>query len=167
MDVLLAVLAHDPARPRSKPAWIAAAVAATLAVAAAVGSAVAYRERAVCTGAQDQIDEVWNRQQRAAIEQAMLATGVSYAAATSQRTAAVLDRYAADWTAAHTDACEATAVREEQSEEVLDQRMQCLARRKRSLRALVGELPRIDAESIARATEAAGHLPLISACDDK
>jgi tetratricopeptide (TPR) repeat protein len=166
MDALLAELKRDPARPRSRAAWIAAAAAAALAVAAAVGFTVAYRERAVCTGAQAQIDEVWNQQQRAAIEQAMLATGVSYAADTWQRTAAVLDRYAGEWAAAHTDACEATAVREEQSEEVLDQRMQCLARRKRSLRALVGELARIDAASIARATEAAGHLPLISACGD-
>jgi tetratricopeptide (TPR) repeat protein len=166
VDALLAELAREPARPRSRGAWIAATAMAAVAAAAAVSVVVVYRDHAVCTGAQAQIDEVWNRQQRAAIEQAMLATGVSYAAATWQRTAAVLDRYAADWVAAHTDACEATAVREEQSEDVLDQRMQCLARRKRSLRALVGELARIDAESIVRATEAAGHLPLISACGD-
>jgi tetratricopeptide (TPR) repeat protein len=165
MDALLAELGRDPARPRSRATWMVAAAAA-LAAAAVVGFAIADRDRGVCTGALPQIDEVWNQRQRAAIEQAMLATGVSYAAETWQRTGALLDRYVAEWAAAHTDACEATAVREEQSEEVLDQRMQCLARRRRSLRALVGELARIDAVSIARATEAAGHLPLISACAD-
>jgi tetratricopeptide (TPR) repeat protein/tRNA A-37 threonylcarbamoyl transferase component Bud32 len=166
MDALLAELARDPVRPRSRAAWMAAAGLALAAAAVAVSFAVTQRDGAVCTGAQAQIDEVWNQQQRAAIEPAMLATAVPYAAETWQRTALLLDRYAAAWAAAHTDACEDTAVREEQSEELRDQRMQCLARRRRSLRALVGELARIDAASIAQATEAVGHLPLIDSCAD-
>ncbi len=170
MDALLAELARDPARIRRRRRWIAGGLGAgaiALAGALIVGGLVAEdRRAAVCSGARAQVGEVWGHAQQAAIEQAMLATGVPYARDTWQRTRALLDRYAAEWAAAHTDACEATAVRQEQSEEVLDQRMQCLARRRRSLRVLAGELGRIDAASIAQAIEAAGRLPLVAACGD-
>jgi tetratricopeptide (TPR) repeat protein/tRNA A-37 threonylcarbamoyl transferase component Bud32 len=162
MDALLAALQRDPPRARRRIAMLATGA---LAVAVAAGAFAAARDP-VCSGAQEQIDEVWSHEQRLAIQRAMLTTGVPYAGSTWQRTEAVLDRYAADWIAAHTGACEATAVRREQSEEVLDQRMTCLAGRRRSLRALVGELAHVDRESIARATEAAGRLPLIASCAD-
>jgi eukaryotic-like serine/threonine-protein kinase len=167
MDALLEELARDPARTRRR--WvvgIAGAGIAALGVVAVIGFTGSDRGAAVCTGAAARIAEIWNQEQKAAIEQAMLDTGVSYAADTWQRTRALLDRYAVEWAAAHTDACEATAVRHEQSEEVLEQRMQCLAGRRRSLHALSGELARIDAASIANATEAAGKQPLIASCAD-
>jgi tetratricopeptide (TPR) repeat protein len=169
MDALLDALTRDPARVRRRRMTTAAVGAGLAAMAAAlvVGRfVVEERQAAVCSGAEAQVSEVWNQEQRAAIEQAMLATGVAYARDTWQWTSAVLDRYAADWIAAHTDACAATAVRHEQSEEVLDQRMQCLARRRRSLRVLVGELGRIDAASMEHAIDAAGRLPLIASCSD-
>ncbi|HWN69964.1 MAG TPA: serine/threonine-protein kinase, partial [Haliangium sp.] len=128
MDALLAELARDPARTRRR--WsmgILGGGIAALGVVAVIGLTGSDRRAAVCTGASARIAEVWNQEQKVAIERAMLATGVSYAAGTWQRTRALLDRYADEWAAAHTDACEATAVRHEQSGEVLDQRMQCLA----------------------------------------
>jgi eukaryotic-like serine/threonine-protein kinase len=169
MDALLAELNHDPARIRRRRLTMGAVGAGLAAMAATlvVGVFVAEdRQAEVCSGARAQIDEVWSPEQRAAIERTMLASGVAYARDTWERTSAVLDRYAADWAAAHTDACEATAVRQEQSEEVLDQRMQCLARRRRSLRVLVGELGRIDAAAMERAIDAAGRLPLVASCSD-
>jgi eukaryotic-like serine/threonine-protein kinase len=172
LEALLAALEPAPppeVRAKSRPRLVLAAAAAVLALggaALASGLVGARDESAVCSGAPAQIAEVWGPPQRAAVEQAMRATGVPYAADTWQRSAALLDRYAADWAAAHTDACEATAVRAEQSEAVLDQRMGCLARARRNLRALVGELARLDAASIASATEAAGHLPRVAACAD-
>ncbi len=170
MDALLAELNHDPARIRRQRVTMGAVGAGVAAMAAAlvVGMFVAEddRQAEVCSGARAQIDEAWSQEQRAAIEQTMLASGVAYARDTWARTSAVLDRYAADWAAAHIDACEATAVRQEQSEEVLDQRMQCLARRRRSLRVLVGELLRIDAAAMERAIDAAGRLPLVASCSD-
>jgi tetratricopeptide (TPR) repeat protein/predicted Ser/Thr protein kinase len=170
MDALLAALARDPARIRRRRRWIAGGLGASaVALASAlivIGLVTEDRRAAVCSGAEAQVREVWGPAQQAAIEQAMLATGVPYARDTWQRTRALLDRYAADWAAAHVDACEATAVRQEQSGEVLDQRMQCLARRRRSLRVLVGELGRIDAASVAKAIDAAGRLPLVASCGD-
>jgi tetratricopeptide (TPR) repeat protein len=167
MDALLEELARDPARTRRRWAiGVLGASIAALGTVAVIGLTGDDRGAAVCTGAPARIAEVWNQGQKTAIEQAMLGTGVSYAADTWQRTRALLDRYAEQWAAAHTDACEATAVRHEQSVEVLDRRMQCLAGRRRSLRSLAGELARIDAASIANATEAAGKLPLIASCAD-
>jgi tetratricopeptide (TPR) repeat protein/predicted Ser/Thr protein kinase len=169
MDALLAELARDPARLRRR--WLSmgtlgVGVVALAATAIMGGLAAKDRRAALCTGARAQIEEVWNQEQRSAIEQTMLATGISYASDTWERTAVLLDRYATEWAAGHIDACEATAVREEQSQEVLDQRMQCLARRRRSLRALVTELRRIDASSVSKAIETARNLPLIASCTD-
>jgi tRNA A-37 threonylcarbamoyl transferase component Bud32 len=169
MDELLAELARDPTRIRRRRWTMGALVAGIAALSAALiagGFVVRERRAAVCSSAGARIDEVWSNEQQPAIEQAMLATGVSYAQDTWQHTRALLDRYATDWAAAYTDACEATAVLKEQSEDSFDQRIQCLARRRRSLRVLVDELARIDAASIARAIDAAGRLPLIASCGD-
>jgi tetratricopeptide (TPR) repeat protein len=169
MDELLAELGRDPVRTRRRVGLglVGAGVAAVVGlVAVAAFTGRDLQAAAVCTGAAARIAEVWHPAQQAAIERAMLDTRVSYAAGTWQRTRALLDSYAAEWAAAHTDACEATAVRHEQSEEARDQRMQCLAGRRRSLRALASELAHIDAASIANATEAAGRLPLIASCAD-
>ncbi len=167
IDALLVALTPAPARPRARALLVAGATLA-LAGGGAAGArfAPARGEAAVCTGAQAQIGEAWNPAQREAAERAILATGAWYAAETWQHTAALLDRYADDWVAAYTDACETATVRGEQSQAALDRRMGCLTQRRRSLHALVHELSRIDAASIAGSTEAAANLPPIAACAD-
>ena len=67
-------------------------------------------------------------------------TGRPYAQDTFERVARVLDGYARGWVAMRRDACEATHVRGEQSEKLLDLRMQCLERRLGELRALTALL---------------------------
>jgi tetratricopeptide (TPR) repeat protein len=74
-----------------------------------------------------------------------------------------LDRYAAAWTAMHREACEATRVRGEQSEDLLDRRMACLDERLRALRAVGGALAGARAEDAVRA---AASLPRIELCAD-
>jgi serine/threonine protein kinase len=64
---------------------------------------------------------------RAEIRAAFLATGKLYAAKAWESACQILDRYAQRWTDLYVEACEATHVRGEQSAEVLDLRMQCLA----------------------------------------
>ncbi|ACY15037.1 serine/threonine protein kinase with TPR repeats [Haliangium ochraceum DSM 14365] len=167
MDALLEALKHEPGRARRRWFAIAALAVGVLGLGSAGVAgylAMESRREALCSGAQAQMDEVWNRDTRAAIERAMDATGVPYAAASWRRTESLLDDYAARWVSAHTDACEATAVREEQSRAVLDQRMHCLAGRRRSLGALAAELQRIDAVSVANAAQAASRLPWIASC---
>ncbi len=54
------------------------------------------------------------------------------------RLAAAVDRYGARWATARRDACEATHVRQEQSERALDLRFACLDRGAREVRELIG-----------------------------
>jgi eukaryotic-like serine/threonine-protein kinase len=100
------------------------------------------------------------------VHAAFLATGKAYAAATFDRTRAVLDRYVERWTALYVEACEATHVRGEQSSEVLDLRMECLNQRLSSVRALTDALARADGASVDNALSAASGLPTLDRCAD-
>src|SRR5262249_9470034 len=75
-----------------------------------------------------------------------------------------LDRYAAAWAGMHTDACEATHLRGEQSAELLDLRMECLARRRDALSTLSELLGHADAALVDNAVQAVGRLPTIEDC---
>jgi tetratricopeptide (TPR) repeat protein len=76
----------------------------------------------------------------------------------------LMDRYADAWAQMRTDACEATHVRGEQSGELLDLRMDCLARRREALRALAHVLSTADKAVVAKAVEAAAVLPSLDEC---
>jgi eukaryotic-like serine/threonine-protein kinase len=108
---------------------------------------------------------IWAAPERAAVEKAFLATGVPYAAASFRTVAAALDGYAADWTRSRTDACEASAVRREQSPEVLDLRIACLDDRRRELGAAARALAAVDATTVAKAVGAVQLTP-VAGCDD-
>jgi tetratricopeptide (TPR) repeat protein len=64
----------------------------------------------------------------------------------------------------HTDACEATHRRGEQSDELLDLRMECLGRRLEETRALVELFAHADAQVVARAAQAAQGLSPLEGC---
>jgi tetratricopeptide (TPR) repeat protein len=66
----------------------------------------------------------------------------------------------------HTETCEATHVRGEQSAEVLDLRMACLNNSRDSLRALVDVFVSADAETVGNAIDAANALPDLARCAD-
>jgi tetratricopeptide (TPR) repeat protein len=66
--------------------------------------------------------------------------------------------------AAHTDACAATRVRGEQSEEVMELRMECLDRRRQEVSALVEVLTHADAQVAQRAPRAVASLPGLDEC---
>jgi tetratricopeptide (TPR) repeat protein len=120
-----------------------AIAAAGLATIAAVALAVAGRgddpgDR--CAHAADGIAGVWSPAVAGALRTAFVATGRSHAADTATRVIAGVDRYARAWADARRDACEATWVRGEQSQELLDRRMACLDRRLAGVRAYAGVL---------------------------
>ena len=119
-----------------------------------------------CSGAGDQLAEVWNPDSRAAVERALLATERGYASETWARVEASLDAYADDWIAGHVDACEATRVRQDQSEQLLDDRMRCLADRRRALAAVVDTLAHADADTLPHAITAVAALPSVDPCAD-
>ncbi|HEY3447117.1 MAG TPA: serine/threonine-protein kinase [Myxococcales bacterium] len=167
MDELLELLVQDP-RARRKRRLATAGVA--LALAAAVGLPVLWRagqgdpRARLCGGAAQKAGEAWGAQQREAARTAFLATRAPYAEQALASATGSLDAYAAAWTAMRTEACEATRVRGEQSEQMLDLRMACLDRRWRGLNALSSLFASADPRTVEHAVSAAAALEPISTC---
>ena len=163
MEALLAALAP---RPRQAPVAVALALAVT-AVGVVGWRRASHADRAgLCRGAPAKMAEVWDGPRRAAVA-SMLTSGRGARGSDSwRRVAAALDGWSARWQALYTDACEATHVRGEQSEALLDLRMQCLEQRRRE----TGELTRILAGDASldddKATQAAQQLAPLDACAD-
>jgi tetratricopeptide (TPR) repeat protein len=164
MDALLAVLDRAPARQRRR--WIIAGSVG--AMAAAIGAAAGWWSRgaSVCDGAQAHLAGIWDDDRRAQVSEALRATGVDYAEHTLAAITVRLDAYASEWARMHTEACEATAVRGEQSAAVLDLRMGCLHRRRHALEAVVDVLAHADAGVVEQAIPLAAGLPALMACTD-
>ena len=165
MPGLLAALARDPARRRRK---LAVRIGGTALVVGSVAAGLQARAQAgaVCSGAAAQLVNVWNEQRAGEVRAAFAATELRYAGTTAGHAIAGLDAYTAAWTSAHTQACEATALRQEQSQEILDRRMACLDERRAALRALVGVLVAADAAVVERSVQAVAGLPRIEPCAD-
>ena len=169
MDALLHALARDPVQIWRRRLLAGALGLSLLSLGAAIVAVIAVERGARaerCSGAADELASVWNPERRQAVQQAVLATNVPYAADTWERTATALDQYADEWAAASTDACEDTMVRVEQPESVRHLRVLCLADRRRSMHALVQALTDVDATSITEATAAVSTLPRIASCED-
>ncbi len=165
MDQLLAELAKDPWE-----FWRRSLVAMLLLLLLGTGVAFAIfyqaQKRDLCTGASHQIESVWGEQARASVRTAFVATGRSYAADTFDRVEKVLSKYTKNWAAMRTEACQATHLRGEQSEVLLDLRMQCLDRGRAQVRALVELFAAKDAEVLDKAVSAATGLPDLQNCAD-
>lgn len=120
----------------------------------------------VCTGAEAELAPVWNLERRAELEAVFEGVDSSWGAVTGAQVLAGLDDYARAWVAEHRGACEATRVRREQSEEVLDQRMRCLAHGRRELGVLVEVLGAGERARIERAVPGVAGLPDPAACGE-
>src|SRR5207248_2095386 len=125
MEELLKQLSYDPQVAQRR--W-AIGIGAALAV-GVVG--IAYqraisRHTQLCQGADHKLETVWNDTIRAQVQKAFAASGSPYAAHLLPQAEAALDAYGKSWVAMHTDACEATRLRGEQTEDVLSLRMSCL-----------------------------------------
>src|SRR5207244_4203421 len=103
---------------------------------------------------------------RAAVEHAFGAAGKPFAAIAYRGVSRAIDRYAADWIAMHTEACEATRIRGEQSDEVLSLRMVCLDWRLAELKALTALFAQADAAVVEKSVEAAQALTSLAGCAD-
>lgn len=119
-----------------------------------------------CGQAGDGIDAVWNEVARDRVVQGLSAGGSAFAQTTARRSAAGLDAYAAAWRDDRVQACEATHLRHEQSESLLDDRVRCLNHRLEHLDALVDILAEADFEVTQRAIQAVDGLPPIGPCAD-
>ncbi len=169
------LLAKDPAKrpagiarlragPRS-PWKIAVPIAAVAAAAVAVLALPGGRSE-LCKGTERRLAGIWDAPTKHAIEQAYLATKKPFAAASFASVARVLDRYTADWTAVTTSSCEATRIRGEQSEDVLELREECLDERLESVHALAKLLVNADAAIVEKGDQVVVGLETLDRCSN-
>src|SRR5262249_61607978 len=90
-----------------------------------------------CDGGERLAAAVWDAGARNRAEAAFIATGRTTARDSFARVDEALQRKLAAWAAAHRDTCEATHVRQVQSEALLDLRMACLEQARGELAAFV------------------------------
>jgi len=164
MDELLERLSRPPARARTGGAAVLAIV--TVCALVFVWREVAARKSALCGGAAQQLEGVWEGKVREQVRAAFQASGQPQAAVLFERVRAGLDEYTAAWVAMHTDTCQATRLRGEQSEELLTLRMACLGRRLAAARTLTQLLTSADARMVEDAPDVASNLEPVSDCAD-
>ncbi|MCH9684703.1 MAG: serine/threonine-protein kinase [Deltaproteobacteria bacterium] len=119
-----------------------------------------------CTQASSELAGVWDDTRRDEVERAFMSTELAYAADTWARVGAKLDDQADAWVDMHTEACEATAVWGQQSEEILELRMGCLDDRRKALDATVSVLAQADALVVRNAVQMVGKGPRLDMCSD-
>jgi tetratricopeptide (TPR) repeat protein len=163
MEALLAALTRDPTLPLRR------ALLAALPLVVALALFVGYRRltRApACPRADGELAGVWDDTRRGTMTTAFSASPQPYARDVLHSATRLIDQYASGWLAMHKEACEATRVRGDQSEELLDLRMQCLSERLHELKAATDQLVSADAKAIERAVNVAGSLPPVDLCAD-
>ncbi|QRN97346.1 serine/threonine protein kinase [Archangium violaceum] len=163
MGALLDALQDDPRTRLRRDVFVAVAAAFLLAVVAgAVGQW--HQRQGLCQESAAKLDGVWDAPRQQAVEKAFLATGQPYAATTWAGVKRELDAYASDWVERQREACVATRLRGQASEELLTARTACLERRRAELKALTDVLTEANVTVVERAVEAARGLSELGPC---
>jgi eukaryotic-like serine/threonine-protein kinase len=170
MAALLEALQADPSRAlRARLTAVGIAVGVAVVAAALIWGFHWRSEQhaGLCRGAREEMNGAWNEARYGAMLQDFQATKKGYGRDTAERVRQRLDRYADAWVAARTQACEATRVRGEQSETLLDLRMHCYDRRLAGVRSLVDVLASTqDGAVVDSAVDAVTKLDSLSGCED-
>lgn len=124
-----------------------------------------YQRSQVCAGADQALQSIWDSDVQQRAERAFARTGLSYAPAAWKKTRDELDGFARRWVVEKTRACEATRIRKEQSDEMLDARMGCFEARRAELGALTALLTDADATVVENAGPAAAALTRRGFCE--
>lgn len=160
LDELLAV-------PRRRRAFV---VSLLVGVASLTLIAGAYRVRRVepptCSAGPERLATVWNDGRKKTIAAAFARSDQSYAADAYTSVERAIDEYGRRWVARYTDACVATHGRGDQSQEVLDLRMQCLDQRLRGVDGLAELLTRADGSVVAAMYKSPVALEQLERCDN-
>jgi tetratricopeptide (TPR) repeat protein len=168
MNQLLVVLERGRTRRRRRVLAAAASLISALVIFG--GWRVAHQPRFECKVPADRLAAAWplasGGARRDQLERALLASGGDDAPAVWRQLASTLDDHVGKWTVLYQEACEATHLRGEQSPEVLDLRMRCLANNLDEVRALTDVLIKADARAISQAVGATGGLTPTTVCSD-
>ncbi|MEX1369122.1 MAG: serine/threonine-protein kinase [Nannocystaceae bacterium] len=160
MAALLRVL--DPAQRTERRAW-RVAILAGLVGAGALSYAWASRPTP-CTAPAARLEQEWSESRREAVRAGLVQSGSPLAEATWARFEPQVSAYLQGWGKVHRDVCEATYVRGEQSEMLLDHRMACLDLRLDAVASLLGALEHADTDVVLHAMTAALRLPDPAPC---
>jgi serine/threonine-protein kinase len=168
MDSLLADLARDPAAGRRRIALGAGVVVAAVAIGGLWIRGNTDRDDDPCALAEQPLASLWDATARRSLEQSFIASKTPGAPAAFERVARILDQRVHALRDVRRDACVATAVKHEQSPELLDRRIQCVDQRAGELAALIAVLSETpDAKTVDKSVEAVMSLPPIDACSDR
>jgi tetratricopeptide (TPR) repeat protein len=162
MAELLDDLASDPDAKRRR-IWIAGAAVVTLGAVAA-GAVLMTRTSAAECIATPRLAGVWDSATRTAISTAFARSKTPFTAHVFKSLEITLDGYAAEWVAASVETCEATKVRNTQSEEARLLRQDCLDQRLEELRAFTLMMQKPDDKMVEKAAVAALSLEPIKRC---
>ena len=164
MTALLRAL--DVLRPRRWPLYAAIGGAAALGLAGVAVALLGSAPPPSCKGADAALAPVWSPARQQAIAAAFARSAVPFAADTWSRTRVELDDWARRWSAQRTVACEATWVRHEQSQTLLDARMRCLDHALGELDSLLTVLSTATAKTVEKVAGAADRLTDPARCAD-
>jgi serine/threonine protein kinase len=173
MAELLEALGKDPRETRKK--WLFRAGVGLLPVAVVLGIVQSrVDQRSLCQGAPEKLAGIWELHpsdqpegpRQSQIHAAFLRTGKSYAADVYETVNRALTAYAQSWARMYKDTCEATHVRHDQSEEVLDLRMSCLQERLAGFRALTDVFSDASGEVVENAVSAVNAISTLDRCAD-
>lgn len=137
MDAMLTALAADPARRRRRRVGWSMGAGLLSVSGLAAWNLFQAEAPGPCQRAEQKLAGVWDPPARGRVSDALRSTGRPFAEDTAKRVLHALDDYTARWIEQRVVVCEATRVHGEQSEALLDVRMECLDRRLSGLDALV------------------------------
>ncbi|MBV1862130.1 MAG: serine/threonine-protein kinase [Nannocystaceae bacterium] len=163
MEALLAKLVRTRAGSRGLGVLVGGAGLAIGAVALARGNGAVHLPPP-CQGAADDAAAVWSPQRQDVIEATFTARAGERGLRVWSDAARRIDGYLARWVSARTDACEATRLRSEQSEALLDVRMACYDARLRGVDATLHALESVDAAGVNNARDAVVELDELAPC---
>ncbi len=163
LDALLADLERAARPPRHVGRLVVVALGLS-----ALAATLAVRERwsKRCDLDPSAFDRAWGAEQRAGVESAFERSRNSRAADSFSQVAARLDDFRSRWQEAKQEACLATHVRREQSEQILSLRNACLDTKLAQLGTIVGLFQSADSALVDRAPEAVDTVSQLRDCSD-
>ncbi len=159
MRAFLVALARTPLVSGARV--VTAVVVLVLGLAAAFGL---RRPPLLCPPPVHAFDGMWDEARRGEVERAFVATHRESSSTALARVIRTLDAYRDAWTTTEVDTCQATRIRGEQSERLLDLRMACLDERRHALASAAAVLASADVDVVGRAVEIVDGLPAIAGC---
>jgi tetratricopeptide (TPR) repeat protein len=128
----------------------------------------------MCGDGDDKLAGIWDLRaadqpeapRQSQIHAAFLRTGKSYAADVYETVSRALTGYAQSWSKMYQENCEATQIRHEQSEEVLDLRTTCLQERLSGFHALTDVFVDATGDVVENAVSATNALATLDRCAD-